>query len=384
MDAPELKLVRPRGGPSRRRKERRAALGLGLAALGAAVIATAGGADDARRRFDPIETGREAFVRMLEHGSDDPQVRRTKIDLRRHLGERPLDTRTRAIYAWLLLETSGGLDASAACFHASRAASLNPVTVPVVRSAAHVLFRCGERQEALSLVREMFGYDAEAAARQVATMEPFLAAPLAPGDTRGALPENPHAYLAWVNRLEQLGRGDETGAWLEYSRRQWPDHLPTLTILSEKAARRGDWIELAGLLPPDAELSRTRESARLFALRSRLRAESGDPAGARDDAFTALELARTRTSVVLDAGDGLLVAGHTAEAKRVWAGALFELDGPRGQSPMRLALLLRLARIEDVEGTPATALRAWRAVLEEKPDQDEALRRMEALTGFAP
>ena len=93
----------------------------------------------------------------------------------------------RALYAELLLDLSGGTDPSAACFHASRAADLNPVTVPVVRYAAHVLLRCGERAEALKLTHDMFGYDAARAAGLLISLEPFLANPIRPADASSVI-----------------------------------------------------------------------------------------------------------------------------------------------------------------------------------------------------
>ena len=121
MDTPELKLVRSMDSPALRRRERVASLALGSLALACAILATLGGADGAREDFDSVETGREVFVQMLEQGADSPEVQAAIVDLRRRIGERPLDTRTRAIYAWLLLEASGSGQADAACFHAARA-----------------------------------------------------------------------------------------------------------------------------------------------------------------------------------------------------------------------------------------------------------------------
>jgi tetratricopeptide (TPR) repeat protein len=379
MEASRLKLVRSgdRGGT---RSSRVAPLCLGALTIAAALLATALGADRARRAFDPVETGQRIFVRLLEHGSQDSEVREGLIEVRRRVGDRPLDATTRALYAELLLDLSGGKDTSAACFYASRAADLNPVTVPVVRYAAHVLLRCGERTEALRLTHNMFGYDPESAARLLLSLEPFLQTPISPASASAMIPDDPDAWVAWVREISGAGRGEEAEAWLRAGKARWPRHAQTMKMLATRAAQRRDWGGLAEILPLNENLPVSPEWAVLHALRGRLRAETGDVDGAVRDVEQALELSRG-PSVAVAAGDVMAAAGRAEEARQLWHRILFDL---RNGNALRLALLARLARLEDAQGTPASALRAWRAVLEEDPDHAEAIRRIEALTGFAP
>ena len=109
---------------------------VGALVLGSAGLAGWLGADEARRKVEVTTLAEQALQLALERGSDDPSVRRTLIDLRRTVGRRPLESRTRVVYASLVLALSTNQDEmQLAGFHAGRAAELSPVTVSVVRAA---------------------------------------------------------------------------------------------------------------------------------------------------------------------------------------------------------------------------------------------------------
>ena len=357
---------------------------LGLLALGSALAATLGGADRYRRSFHPVERARAGLSRLLDRGPDDPEVRATLLALRRQLARQPLDARTRVLYAGLLLELAGNLDeARAAAFHASRAATLAPVTVPVVRAAATVLARCGEQEEALTRVREMFGYEPESAAHLLISLEPFLPPEaLSRGAPEGAIPFQPASWLAWSRELRSRGRTDESEEWTEEAHQRWPDHLPVRRALAALAVGRQDWERLAEILPTQGKLPEEPSAAVLFAYRARLRAETGSADEARADAEKAASLARNDPSILLLVGDALLASRDPDRARHTWNRALFALPGGDGHRPIRVLLGVRLARLEDAHGMPADALRAWKAVLEEDPEHTESRRRVDDLTGF--
>jgi Flp pilus assembly protein TadD len=136
------------------------------------------------------------------------------------------------------------------------------------------------------------------------------------------------------------------------------------------------------VLPLEEELPDSAESALLFAFRARVRAEAGDTDGARDDVGKAAALSGHAPTVLLHCGDALLAAGDPGGARRLWSRALFGISPRSGAAAERLRLLVRMARFEDDHGKPAAALRAWRAVLEEDPEQVEALRRVADLGGL--
>ena len=100
------------------------------------------GADSARRPPDPVELAGKALQDSIDKGSRDPAVLARLRALREELAREPLDSMTRTVYAGLLLSLSRSLEeAAAAAFHASAAAELAPVTVPVQRRAARILAR---------------------------------------------------------------------------------------------------------------------------------------------------------------------------------------------------------------------------------------------------
>ena len=143
MEEPKLKLV-----TQRTRDDGTALAGrgtaLGLAGLLAAagLLATVLDVNPARRPLPAVRLAGIALEEALARGNTDEAVLSRLIELRRSLGRRPLDSRTRAVYAGLLLDLCRRLDdARAASFHASRAAALAPVSVGIVAASARVLAR---------------------------------------------------------------------------------------------------------------------------------------------------------------------------------------------------------------------------------------------------
>jgi tetratricopeptide (TPR) repeat protein len=381
MEPSDLKLVPAPDPPSPPtvRRERAAAVSLGLLTLIAALAGTLVGADRARDAPRPIDTAREALFRVLDQGPSDPGVLELLGSLRLQIGQRPLDARTRALYAALLLEMAmGPQDWPAPAFHARRAANLAPVTVPVVRAAALVLARSKEPEAAVRLVHEMFGYDAGSAARLLTALEPFLE----PGRIDSAIPANPDAWLAWAREIRDQGRADDADAWITRAHREWPDHLGIRQRVAARAVKRRDWSALVRVLPLEEELQESRDAALLLAFRARARAETGDAEGAHEDAEKAAILSGHSAAVLLHAGDALLAAGYPGGARRFWSRALFGISPRSGAGSTRIQLMVRMARFEDDYGKPAAALRAWKAVLEEDPEHALAQRRVADLGGL--
>jgi hypothetical protein len=119
------------------------------------------------------------------------------------LGRRPLDSRTRVAYAGLILALSDGPEAlRLAAFHARRAAELAPVTLTVTRPAVLVLAHAGEAEAARDLVREMFGYEPEAAAALLAEVLATEGHEQVPS----TIPEDPRAWMAWYRHLNASGQ----------------------------------------------------------------------------------------------------------------------------------------------------------------------------------
>jgi len=247
METSELRLVTDADPERPQDRSVPAALLLGALALGAFGLSTWLGADEARRKVEVAALAEAAVQMALERGSEDPQVRETLIELRRTLGWRPLESRTRVVYASLVLALSARAeDAQLAGFQAARAAELSPVTVSVVHAAVLVLSHTGELDHALALVRGMFGYDARRAARLLAQVDSLgLVA-----SVDGAVPETAEAWMAWSRQLANDLRAKEAEAWLERTFDRWPDHLPARTRLAAGAFRRRDWTAL-GNVPPD-------------------------------------------------------------------------------------------------------------------------------------
>ncbi len=374
MERNGLKLVERDGRGTR---GSRPAFLVGTGLLVAALLATAFGAGAARDPVDSLDLAQQALVHALERGNEDPGVRETLLELRESLRRRPLDSGTRVIYAGLLLSLCRRLDDTRApAFHADLAARLSPVTVPIVVRAALVLARSREADRAVALTREMFEYDPDSAASLLSRLENVLF----PEQVEAAVAPTAEATLVWSRRLRELGRIEAADAWLLRGHSRWPDHLPTLQAVASAPLRRGDWDELERLLPPDRVFPDEPAAAPLLAYRARLAAERGDAEAAARDADRALALARSNHHVLVAAGDALEAAGDHDRARSVWNRALFELGDER--APMRRNVLLRLARLEDRYGRPATALRLWRSVLDVDPAHGEARRRVDELSGF--
>jgi hypothetical protein len=378
MAASELKLVAPPGrarGGDDAPHGRGAAVALGLLAIGCALGGSLLGADRARKPSAAIDSARDTLNRVLDRGPSDPEVLESVANIRRQLGERPLDARSRVLYAALLLEmVSSADDCPVSVFHAGRAAELAPVTVPVHRAASLVLARCGAQDHAVELIRRMFGYEPDSAAALFKEVEPFIEEHL----RERALPHDATAWMAWSRELRGAGRTQESEIWADQAYRQWPKNLDALQDAAARAVNNQDWVRLGMVLPPDGELPEKREAAVLYAYRARARAEAGDAVGTRKDTDKAAALAQHSSAVLLHAGDALRVVGEDESARRAWRRALFELSKD-DTTRARARLLVRLARLEDELGQPAAALRAWREVLDEEPDHSGARRRVSEL-----
>lgn len=347
------------------------------ALLGFMALATLSGADQARRPLEPRAAADEVMKLALVRGSDDPAVRERLSELRSTLGRRPLDSMTRAAYSSLLLSLSRGPDdIAAAVFHARRAVELAPVTLPVVRAALLVFAYSGRAELAAGLVRAVFDYDAETAASWLARIEPLLGR--VPVDS--ALPDDPDAWLAWSVRLDLAGRHDESQSWLARGTRRFPDDLGLLERATVRALHDRDWQRLAELLPFERRLPDERAAAAILVNRAMLHAHRQDPANAIRDVERALGLAGENPNLRIAAGEAYLAAGDPAAARRMWGRLAFDLD--TSQVELRRRVLEHLARLEDEQGSPAAALRAWRAVAEVEPEHAQARRRIDDLTGF--
>ncbi len=341
-----------------------------------AVVASMSGADRVRRQYDPRELAESALRQAFMQGSDDDAVLMRLHDLRRELGRRPLDSRTRVVYASLLLSlSSSASELSAPAFHARLAADLAPVTVPIVRMAALVLASTGESDDALALIRDMFGFDHAAAAALLGQAEKFLGTGLA----ELAVPDTPAALLAWSRELSKYGRQEESAAWLERAHQRFPGNFEILAQVAESMVQSGDWAGLETLFFTGTPLTESRETASLMIYRARARLYKGDVQGARNDIERALQLGGNAAYLQTLAGDAYFQMGAFDEAKRNWNAALFQIGAD--QVDRRRYLLLRLARLEDRHGRPAAALRMWRQLLEIDPEHEEARRRIAALTG---
>jgi tetratricopeptide (TPR) repeat protein len=367
VDAPPTKPAEPRRG---------AALLLGLLVVVAFVAGTLGGAGRARQKIDVREQAQAALRLALERGSSDPEVQAALFELRRTLDWRPLESRTRIVYASLVLGLAMRLDdMQLAAFHARRAAELNPVTVSVVHAASLVLANTGEVEQALELTRSMFGYDPVRAAETLSQIEELVLGT----SLERAIPETPQAWTAWAKRLRDTGRQDEALRWYERAHRRWPEHLPALTQVAGAAFTRKDWARLAELLPVEATLPDEPQAAYPLAWRAHLRWENGDRTGAVHDIEAALERA-AYAGVRRLAGDLFEKLGEIERARGEWSRALHELRAAPG--PSRTALLARLARLEQEHGRPAAALRHWEALLAIDPEHREAQRQRDDLSGF--
>jgi tetratricopeptide (TPR) repeat protein len=372
VERPELKVV----GPERERTRGVAAAALGAAVLAAGTIATLSGADAARRPFDPAPLAESALERALA-GSDPGATDEAQRALRERLRRTPLDGATRTIAASLSAEVATtDAQRAAAASQAYAAARLTPADVGVARGAARLLARCGRTDLALRQIAQLFAYAPPVAAGALADIEPFV-----DGDRiLEGLPPDPAAWLAWSERLRSAGRAGEADARLALLLERWPHDLAALTVAASSAASRNRLDELARLVPPAIALPQTTEAASLHAYRARSRAAAGDAAGARADAALAVALSHGSPWVMTLAGDAL-VDREPGVARDYWTRALYGLLARQESRGAAIWVRYRLARLDDREGRAGDALRAWRGILDERPDDGEAKRRVAELTG---
>ncbi len=204
---------------------------------------------------------------------------------------------------------------------------------------------------------------------------------LGPAAIDEAIPADPAAFKAWIDRLRGAGRGDEADRLLDRTYRRWPTHLRIRLDAASRALSRERWDELRSILPPGADLPREPTAALLFTTRGRLLAATGDPSGAKQDAEQAVLLAPNDPWIRLQAGVVLDAAGDFAAARAQWERGLFEIVPSEGNRWLRIEFLAHRARLEDRVGAPTDALRDWRAVLDLAPSHGEASRRIEELSG---
>jgi hypothetical protein len=222
----------------------------------------------------------------------------------------------------------------------------------------------------------MFGYAPNVAAATLADIEPFV-----DGDRLlDGLPDEPTAWLAWSVKLRNAGREAEADARLALLLARWPHDLEALRVAASVAAGRNRIDELARLVPPALALPSTAEAAPLHAFRARTKAAAGDRAGSRADARLAITLSHEDPWVLALAGDAV-AAIDPALARDCWTRALYRLLARQETRGGAIWLRIRLARLDDREGRAGDALRAWRSVLDERPDDGEAKRRVAELTG---
>jgi len=327
---------------------------------------------------DPFAYARETLDRMLVEGTTSADVRDRMRRFRARLGRAPLDSRTRGAYSALVLFGGVGPAAmEAASFHALLAAEYAPVTVPVVRRAAFVLVESRRYDEALDLVRDMYGYDAEAASGVLATLRPFVD----PDRLRNGLPDAPDAWRSWADRLARDGRPEESVATLESGLERWPDDLGLLTALALRRTRTRDAAGLLSLLGP-REIPGGSDSALLRVLRAQALAWNGDDVAARADLESAYGDAPDDLDVLRHGGDVWDALDEPDRARRWWNRGRFLVpsSNPAGQAPFAS----RVALMEDRRGRPVEALRAWRVVLSLDPDNEFARKRIRELGTGSP
>jgi hypothetical protein len=375
MERPELKLVTAE--PVRPRTP--AAVGLSAAVLAAAALATVGGADAARRPFEPAPLAESALARTLAAGDPAPALQAQDV-LRARLRRTPLDAASRTIAASLSAETATTDRERAAAVEQTLAATrLVASDEWISHGAARVLARCGRSDLALREIARMFAYAPDEAAATLAEIEPFLV------DDRveDGLPELPRAWLAWSARLREDGREDEADTRLAALLSRWPGDLPALRAAASVAAGRDRIDDLTRLVPPTLALPDTPEAASLHAFRARSKAVAGDGAGARADALHAIALSHDDPWVLSLAGDAFTASDATL-ARDYWTRALYRLLAKPATRSEAVWLRYRLARLDDREGRAGDALREWRTILAERPGDGEAGRRVAELTGESP
>lgn len=375
MERPELKLV-----PSERpRRATLAAAAWGGAVLAAGLLATLCGADPARKPFDPGRIAEEALGKTLAGGDASP-AREAASRLRARLTRTPLDPAARTILASLLAETADTPGERAAAVDQTLAATRLVATDEWVgHAAARVLAQCGRTDLALREIRRMFSYAPDDAATALGEIEPFLPA----GAIDPGLPDDPRSWLAWSNRLRRSEREDEADARLAALLARWPDDLAARTVAASAAASRDRLDELKRIVPPTLALPGSRETAALLAFRARTKALIGDSAGSRDDAAHAARLAPDDPWVLTLAGDALAETDPDAARNR-WTRALYGLPATPSSADAAIWIRYRLARLADRQGRAGDALREWRTILDERPGDGEAKRRVAELTGEGP
>jgi tetratricopeptide (TPR) repeat protein len=372
---PDLKLVAGR----EERATRGAVVLLAGTVLVLALAATYLGADRARATDDPAEAMSRALLAVPPGGAPTDELRAAARSLRRRLGEAPADARTRAIYASALLELGGGGPAGGrpARFHAEQAAASAPVAVPVVSGAAIVLATAGDVDRALGLARDMFGYDPRSAARLLLALSSLA------DTTRidAVLPPSPDAWLAWWSELARAGRGHEAERVLDGAFERWPEDAATIRAVASRSAERRDWKRLREVLPASIPETADVATAALLAYRARLRAETGDPQGGKEDARAAVLRAPESVSVLVLAGDAMAAAKAPDEARMLLSRALYRVPKGPAERLTRVSILARKARLFEQEGMLADAVRTWRAVVTADPGHAEAKERLDRLPG---
>lgn len=375
MERPELRLVT--GEPARAASPGAAAIGAAL--LAAAALATLCGADAARRPFAAASLAESALAKTLAEGDPRPTLEAT-AKLGARLRDTPLDSASRTIAASLAAETaSGSADRDAAVRQAQDAIRLNPSNEGVARGAARVLARCGRTDLALREIAGIFLYAPDHGAAALADIEPFVAVL----SLESGLPATADAWFAWSQRLRSAGRVAEADVRLASLLERWPNDLAALSTAASVAAGSGRLDDLARLVPQELALPETLEAAQLHAYRAQSKAATGDAAGARADAALAVSLSRDDPWVLILAGD-VLVATEPSSARDYWTRALHLLLARPLRRDEAIWVRTRLARLDDREGRAGDALRGFRSILAERPDDGEAKRRIAELTGEVP
>jgi tetratricopeptide (TPR) repeat protein len=372
VERPELRLVTA-DAP---RQRTLAAGGLGGAVLLFAALATWRGADSARRSFDAATLAESALARTLATGDARPADEALSV-LRARLTRTPLDSASRTILASLMAESATGDAVRAAAVEqvlaAARLAATDEVTA---RAAARVLARCGRSDLALRQIAGMFAYAPGDAAVALLDIEPLVPA----GRIDDGLPATPAAWLAWSVRLREAGRENEADARLAELRLRWPGDLDALRIAASAAASRDRIDELTRLVPPSLVLPETPDTAHLLAYRARSKALAGDMAGAHADAQKAIALSEDAPWVLALAGDAF-ARNEPELALTYWTRSLYQLQAKPETRSGAIWLRYRLARLYEHQGRAGDAMRQWRAILEERPDDPEAQARIADLTG---
>jgi tetratricopeptide (TPR) repeat protein len=375
VEQPELKLVTAE--PTRPRN--RAALGFGAGVLAAAAVATLFGADAARRPFNSGKLAEAAMAQTL--AGNDPRPAHEALNvLRERLRRVPLDASARMIAASLEAETAiDGTERAKSVDQVLAATRLVSSDEWVSRGAARVLARCGRIDLALREIARMFDYAPADAAATLAHLEPFVP----PEQLESGIPESAAAWLAWSVKLRADGRNDEADARLTTLLTRWPGDLSALRVAASVAVGRERIDELLRLVPPTLILQETGENASLLAFRARSKAVSGDAAGSHADAVKAIALSGGSPWVLVQAGDAV-AANEPALARDYWTRALYRLNEKTETRGGAIWVRFRLARLNDREGRAGDALRGWRSILAERPDDREANRRIAELTGGSP